>query len=386
MRHNFYSINAIIKRQIPLRILKVANSLMSCNLSKLLISFLPKRLSESVKSQNKLRQPLKLDYFLIFTFSILIQCLSSTVEACPGRFVNPVTDVCWSCLFPLSIGPVRVNMGGREDTSNPSMIPCVCEGVPPRLGIPLGFWEPARLVDVTRKPFCMVNMGGLSLGGNIVHAGGHGHYGHLRNESSFYHVHWYIYPLIHWLNLITDFLCLEGGEFDVAWLTELDPLWNDDESSFIINPEAALFGNPVAQLACAADCTTASAGFPLDALFWCNGCQGSLYPFTGSNAAHLGGVQSSLLMVGRIAAKLHRQLLLHGTSGSEGLCQKYPMPIIKKSQYKTQMTYPTPQTKGRMSCNPLGRTSVIWGSGKEFPYKGEDYGYLIWRKKNCCAL
>jgi hypothetical protein len=74
----------------------------------------------------------------------------------------------------------------------------------------------------------------------------------------------------------------------VAYITELDPLWNADELSFILNPEAILFGNPIAQAACAADCVAATAGFPLNPLFWCGGCQGSLYPFTGNNPAHNG--------------------------------------------------------------------------------------------------
>jgi conjugal transfer pilus assembly protein TraU len=195
-----------------------------------------------------------------------------------------------------------------------------------------------------------------------------------------------VYPVIYWLELLIDFLCLEQQSFDVGYITELDPLWNADELSFILNPEAVLFGNPIAQAACAADCTAATAGFPLNSLFWCGGCQGSLYPFTENNAAHNGGVQASLLMVQRMMAKLHRELLLWGTSGQEALCQKIPLPIIKKSQYKTQMTYPRPTTRGPMACNPLGRTEVIWGSGREFPYKGEDFGYLIWRKRNCCIL
>jgi conjugal transfer pilus assembly protein TraU len=29
---------------------------------------------------------------------------------------------------------------------------------------------------------------------------------------------------------------------------------------------------------------------------------------------------------------------------------------------------------------------VLWGSGKEFPYQGEDFGYLVWRKRSCCLL
>lgn len=332
-------------------------------------------------------------YLLVIIVGLdLIFCsFFSFSKACSGRFVNPITDICWSCLFPISIGPVKVNTGGREDTDNPHQIPCLCPRPPlpvPVPGIPVGFWEPARLVDVTRIPYCMVSMGGLQLGRSLVNHGVHGSSGERKTQHSFYQVHWYLYPVIYWLELLTDFLCLEKASFDVGYITELDPLWNADELSFILNPEAILFGNPIAQAACAADCAATSAGFPQDMLFWCGGCQGSLYPFTGNNAAHNGGVQASLLMTQRIMAKLHRELLLWGTSGTSNhqICQKYPLPIIKKTQYKTQMTYPRPTTRGPMACNPLGRTEVIWGSGREFPYKGEDFGYLIWRKRNCCLF
>src|SRR3546814_10668066 len=38
--------------------------------------------------------------------------IEGTPGKCTGKFVNPLTDVCWSCMFPLSVG-------GRpeEDTS-----------------------------------------------------------------------------------------------------------------------------------------------------------------------------------------------------------------------------------------------------------------------------
>lgn len=324
---------------------------------------------------------------LFLALFLLSSITNAVAKTCSGRFINPITDICWSCLFPITIGPVNISRSGREDTSNPSTIPCICPrmGIPVP-GVPVGFWEPSRLVDVTRVPFCMVNMGGLQLGKSTVGYGIHGTKGLSTTQNSFYQVHWYVYPVIYWLELLVDFLCLEQQSFDVAYITELDPLWNADELSFILNPEAALFGNPIAQAACAADCATTSGGFPNDALFWCGGCQGSIYPFTGNNPAHIGGVQASLLLTQRMMAKLHRELLLWGTSGSHALCQKYPMPVIKKTQYKTQMTYPRPTTRGPMACNPLGRTELIWGSGREFPYKGEDFGYLIWRKRNCCVL
>ncbi|MBL9837273.1 TraU family protein, partial [Klebsiella quasipneumoniae subsp. similipneumoniae] len=39
--------------------------------------------------------------------------------SCEGRFVNPITDVCWRCIFPLSLGSVQVGKGDLPDTSNP---------------------------------------------------------------------------------------------------------------------------------------------------------------------------------------------------------------------------------------------------------------------------
>lgn len=318
---------------------------------------------------------------------ILITSTASLNAQCVGRFINPITDVCWSCIFPISI--VGVSMGEGLDTDNPRTPLCVCEQIFPgvnRVGIPVSFWEPVRMVDVTRTPYCMVNLGGKVMGPDTG-VKGRGSVGK-RNGSgmkhSFYQVHYYVYPLLYWLEVLTDFVCMEKGSPDVVYITELDPLWNDDELTFIINPEAVLFGNPIAQAACAADCALASAGFGLDLLFWCAGCQGSMYPFTGNVSAHSGGVQASVLITERFLAKLHREGLLHGYVGVQGLCQKYPMPIIRKSQYKIQMTYPVPDLV--RGCHPIGQSDLLWSTGHHFPIKGEDFGYLIWRKRNCCIL
>jgi conjugal transfer pilus assembly protein TraU len=323
-------------------------------------------------------------HILIIASFLAFQFQTTDANAgCVGKFVNPITDICWKCIFPITIAGVKVMSG--EDTPNVSAPLCYCKD-PPRIGIPISFWEPVRLVDVTRTPFCMVNMGGVVIGPNkgVVGKGSlsHTHKGH--GKHSFYQVHYYVYPVLYWLELLTDFVCMEKANVDVAYITELDPLWNDDELSFIINPEAALFANPIAQAACAADCLMATAGFGSDALFWCGGCQGSMYPFTGNVGSHSSGVQASLLLAERMLAKLHRQGLAFGYVGVQGLCDKYPMPIIRKTQYKTQMTYPIPTTA--LGCHPLGRSDSLWSAGHQFPYKGEDFGYLIWRKRACCLL
>jgi len=63
--------------------------------------------------------------------------------SCEGRFVNPITDVCWRCIFPLSLGSVQVGKGDLPDTSNPGSPLQLCPAPPPlfvRPGLAIGEW------------------------------------------------------------------------------------------------------------------------------------------------------------------------------------------------------------------------------------------------------
>ena len=329
---------------------------------------------------------------IFFILIILLACVLSagnaSAQSCTGRFVNPVTDVCWECLFPISIGPIRMgNAAGAPDTPNPGSPICYCGKPIPRIGLSLGVWEPARLVDVSRAPWCFPNLGGMTIDGGLPAGRGRtGASGGDGAQGTTWHVHYYVYPLLSWIGALLDLGCLEGGALDIAWVSELDPAWRDDELSFLVNPEAALFADLPAQAACAADCAAASAGLPLDPLYWCAGCQGGMYPLTGNVGAHVGGVQASLLAAQRLVFRLHRLLLAWGTSGTAALCGRYPMPIMKKSQYRWQMTQPVPATSPLTGCNPTGRSTVLWEALRELPVAGENFGYLLWRKRNCCLL
>ena len=169
-------------------------------------------------------------------------------------------------------------------------------------------------------------------------------------------------------------------------MTEIDPLWNDDVLTTLINPEVALFNNPIAVAACAADCAAATAALPIDQMFWCSGCNGSMFPMNGNIAAHNSPVQSSRLAAERLLFKMHRQGLAWGTAGSKALCNKYVMPILKKSQYRIQMTNPTPTVSGKFACSTIGASTLPPDAGRAFPVGGEDFGYLLWRKRNCCMF
>ena len=133
-------------------------------------------------------------------------CFGETSK-CIGKFINPITDICWSCIFPITIGGIKINSGSnRRDTPNPTTPICTCtENNIPRIGITVGFWEPVRLIDITRKAMCLVNMGGIDLGYDRYQGSNNKIYdGSESNQHSFYHTHLYIYPVIAWLKVITD--------------------------------------------------------------------------------------------------------------------------------------------------------------------------------------
>lgn len=333
---------------------------------------------------------------IVLIITIIIPISASASITCKGHFVNPITDICWSCLMPISIGGFSIGKGmspKKRDRANPKSPICLCnkEGVP-LPGISIGFWEPARLVDVTRTPYCMVNLGGIEFGsGQAQKISAHKRgYGKRKTHQSFYHVHYYIYPLIYWLELLTDFLCLEAGTVDIAYMSEFDITWNDPKLQSLLNPEAILFGNPIAQVSCSLDCAASTIDMPLEPMFWCAGCWGNIYPLSGANADHIGGVQNSSLLTYRIINKMHRLGLAESTATTDAsingeICRKHKAFKIKKKQYKLQMVNPK-STKGDIGCWPLGLSDMLYAALKEYPYDGQDWGYLIWRKKNCCFL
>ena len=240
---------------------------------------------------------------LAFVFLVMLGLSGkASAIACGGRFPNPVTDVCWLCLFPIKVGHITLSAPGQIDNHDiPPPLFCGCPAPPPifwRPGVGVSYWEPARVAEVVRTPMCSPTLNGAIMGVLPVPAGNN-HEGDGDQGNAFYHVHWFQYPVLSWVSsFVTQGMCFVSEPFDLSYLSELDPLWDDDQLAFVLNPEAILFANPIAQAACVADTISASTTmFGLDTLFWCSGSQGSVYPLDGSHASHVGGVDSSLAVV-----------------------------------------------------------------------------------------
>jgi conjugal transfer pilus assembly protein TraU len=296
-------------------------------------------------------------------------------------------------VFPIRIGGVQImSVKGLEDYKSTSSMPiCICMDPLPRVGIKISLWEPRGAITVTKVPWCEpiigaaipVNFGpgALAVGQNEGDTGTASGKGEDKKEAAF-QVHYWKFPVMGLLQLFIDVACLSPSGIDLAWNSEVDFTWQSDVWAAILNPEAALVANPVAQLACSVDSVTANFGFPLDPLFWCMGSRESVYPFTQK-------VQTSTYidgMVGiaeRIIYKLHRQGMLWGSVGEAGLCKEFPMPIWRKSQYGLFPVYPIVFPKRQ----PVGRSSVMWGITFNIPVKQRLIStFAVYRKRDCCAF
>jgi conjugal transfer pilus assembly protein TraU len=329
--------------------------------------------------------------FAILFFSICFFSNANSYDKalCRGKFVNPITDICWYCIFPITVGsvPTAYSPLGLPDTMNPiSPVQYCTTAYPPyyRTALAVGYWEPDSLVDVTRIPYCMVNMGfTMPMGVNMQQIGGNS--GNSGGETAFYHVHWYKYPVVQWLQLIEQASCQSADNFDLSYVSEIDPLWDDDLLNFYLNPEAILFGNPITQLACAADALmVAAGGLPIDELFWCLGSQGSAYPLNGNIQHRFTNVGNAVLMAERMNYKLHRQGLVTDSIGIDyAVCYTQFSAFLPKSRYRYQFTNVVPEP---YLCHPYGKTTFfISDAGKDNPATGENFGILNFKKRNCAA-
>lgn len=300
-----------------------------------------------------------------------------------GTIFNPITKVRWTCIFPITIGGVRVGsfdkLDKELDAQSASKPLCACrKGATFWFGVKVSFWSPNRMIDVVTEPGCM-----MALGADLLPTGGRlqGSQSSIadgtNSQKMFAQMHYYISPVWKMLDMFTDLPCIEDDGFDVAMITEVLPTWQSGTLGAIIQPEGILFGNPAAGLACMADSAAAAAGKVIDPLFWCMGSWGATYPVAGdihfgdSVEAWAGLAARGTFMMGRLGA-----LTISSADG----CSFKAQPIWTKSRYKLQIMEPVKGGK----CVNIGRPGALWSSGKHAPGK-DNAQFMSFEKVICCA-
>lgn len=318
-----------------------------------------------------------------------ISAQSSTSSSGPGAG-QVLSTICMDCLFPITIAGVPVgNAAGIPAGSDKSSI-CWCKsffGIPIP-GVTYGMWIPQRIIETVRKPFYSPtfggNMAGLGGGGilnaNLVGGIGSTHSG--TDKTGFSDMHVFLYPIGKMIAGMLTTACLSdtSGGADLAYLSELDPSWNDDSISLMMTPEASIFANQPASLACMADSAASDVYQPIDAMFWCMGSWGTAYPQDGVTAT-TDAPRQAAYAAAKAIAMLQRRGLIFKTMGPDATCNAYPNPVLTKSQYKLEQLWPRPES---VSDHWIGEDPNEWGEFRYVPYVGEDFVNLNYQFTNCC--
>jgi len=323
-----------------------------------------------------------LSRIIISVFILVLFIFQGFAEAdCKSSVFNPISEICWQCVFPVRIGGMA-KIGSSPDLNDFDNIKspvCVCNRI---FGLNVSFWEPARLVETVKDPYCFNVIGAeVSAGSEGLLSGGYNQ--DKTNPMVFQQSHWYMFPIWGILDIFIDMPCFEMGGIDVGYITEIDPTWNNDVLAFIINPEAILFANPYTKLACISDSISSTAGLSLSPMFWCMGSWGSAYPLSG----HLSSdtfISGNAGIAARMIYKMSREMALWDTALNE--CGPVMMPIWIKNHYRIHTMKPVRD----YTCHPIGRAGLLWSSMKNPPggasgNAADNFDWMIFRKKLCCA-
>lgn len=298
---------------------------------------------------------------------------------------------CYDCLFPVRIGGVTIGDASNVPREATKQSICWCHHVMgiPVPGVTYGMWYPLRVVETVRTPYCSPTLGSsisssASVAGAMKLGGGHQGPSNASGEyGGFMNMHVFAYPIGKIIGSMLSTACLDNtsGGADLAYVSELDPSWSNDELANVLTPESALFSNAAAIAACSVDAVAATASQPIGPMFWCMGSWGSTYPMDGLGT-NKSVVQQNALIAGRAVAAMQRRGLIWKSMGDDALCHNYPNPIFTKGQYKLEQLWPVPE----LAMNHwIGASSMKWGEWRYTPVTGEDFVQLVFSWDDCCV-
>ena len=292
---------------------------------------------------------------------LLTFIFNSTAMGKSGEIFNLITDVHW--------GEIDFQIEGI----------CICPRPPPvffETGLIVSYWEPFLLEDTVSVAFYSAMLGSSISSSVIDELGGKNKSSdaaEIANESTFAQAHGWLIPMLPYPCNRNDY---------GMWMSEYDAMWQNDELSAIIHPEAALYANKEMQMACMADAAAVNVGWPLDFMPWCVGSGGSAYPMTG-HVDNDNIVQANSTVAARLIYKLNRIMMI--CDPADNLCGCNYTPVWIKSHYKLHTARPDDR-----STHPIGKSAKFYDSGLNPPYTGakgsnDEFLWVVYRKQKCCT-
>lgn len=335
-------------------------------------------------------------------------------------------QICWSQFYPIRFAGVDL-FGDIAPSDASQRVVCACggdlkKGSLPMVGFGVGHWRPVRIIEATRRPWCLPTMGGIKLAntsnrGDVNLTGGVQDPSQSGQKLGFYNINYYFADVLSMFSMMNAPKCNPGGlvDLDLAQTSAFYPQWANDKLGAVTNPEVAILATIGLPLLQPVDCiNTTASGESQDNMFLTAGCWGPMVPYTGTARPATSAPEMWLLTSARFLAMMARLGSQTRTVGTDALCEGQPMPILKKSQYMLQMLYPVPQSFKQASNAAPPSTGDTTNNGTqvpeldltdlsdrcvtaigestlkshEFRYRpaiGEDAVYLLWQWVDCCV-
>ena len=263
-----------------------------------------------------------------------------------------------------------------------------CYGEYCRQGSLISFWEPHRIIETVKDPYCsptdsnsfLLSEAADSAGelDQMFLSGTHSDHSNTEGATVFSQVHYLKHPVLDAIIDEFDDMCWEYSNSQMEYISETDDEWQDIHSSMWW-PEADMFANLPSVEACMADAATAQFGTPIPFLYWCMGSWGMLFGMNGHMNQDEYTTGNAGLAARTIAHMGRRGYLMDAASVT---CYAGPMPIWIKNYFKLQPLRPTE----RSFKIPIGMNPLFWGAGlNNVNMNGDNFAWLLWRLRICCA-
>ncbi len=106
--------------------------------------------------------------FLFIFYSFFLWSAGALAEAAfaAARSLIPVTDVCWSCIFPIKLGGITLASRQESGPKYRGKTPFVPAPPAPhniKVGMNMSFWGAVKNGRNRPSPYCFPSLGGLDL-------------------------------------------------------------------------------------------------------------------------------------------------------------------------------------------------------------------------------
>lgn len=333
----------------------------------------------------------------IFLIIVLLYVTATSSHAvCAGTMINPITEVRWSCMFPISLGGVSASTIPVPEAATAifadkmtigAMSPmCTCGDPLPRVGLTFSLNSVFRMVESVKDAFCFPSLG-FSIGAGPFGTAGEFTGTNKASATTFNYTHLLVFVPTLILNLFVDSICMQVSEtyspFSVIGLSEIEPWARSSEMALILAPESILFANPVAQAYCMVDSVLTLAEFTDPIGYWCAGGH-SIFPLS-NHTTEAEYVDAASINAAKYLFKLARTGQNLSCFGAQAACSCVPSPIWNKMEYRLQIAKPIPD----IFCRRIGKPSMTWNIPNKNPAlvpSADNLLFLIWRHRDCCAL